>query len=62
MASPLLKNQRNRISGGMYRAEPIWAERSKGPVTANEIGIMKASNTRVSEGFGLLAVDLIKTN
>jgi len=62
MAPPLPKNERNRISGGMYWDEPILGERSKGPITANEIGIMKASNARVSEVFGLLAVDLIKTN
>jgi hypothetical protein len=52
MAPPLLKNEWNRISGGMYRDEPIWGERSKDLITANEIGIMKASNARVSEVWG----------
>ncbi len=62
MAPPLPKNERNRISGGIVLGRTNLGERSKGPITANEIGIMKASNARVSEVFGLLAVDLIKTN
>jgi hypothetical protein len=62
MAPPLLKHDWNRISGGIYREESNQGPTKQGPVTANEIGIMKASNTRVSEVFGLLAIDLIKTN
>src|SRR3979409_1461022 len=62
MAPPLLTNERNRIVWRDLSGKATSSADKHRPDTANEIGIMKASNTNEHEAFQLLAIDLIKTN